>query len=157
MTGCNGRRPYKHSLAGRERGPGKELVKMLDELSEFKNFQKQFDDIAAFRILNKLPKFADEIKDSGTVAKITIKGRSFYGISSGLSPESIALRRRWFKLIKFIPPRRHLGRARFLNHAEAHALINAYEVMGTLAKKVTLLLIERLSLSVGVPPPCAST
>jgi deoxycytidylate deaminase len=38
----------------------------------------------------------------------------------------------------FVPPRNHLGRMRFMNHAEAHALIAAHEMLGTLPSKVTI-------------------
>jgi hypothetical protein len=112
---------------------------LLDELEKLASSSSvQFGEIAKFRKLNNLPEFIQSVDTTGTVAKVEIGKKTFFGISSKLSPKSLPLRRKWFELLNFNPPRKHLGNARFLSHAEAHALINAFEDIGYLPKKITI-------------------
>ena len=110
-----------------------------EELKNIKRL-KGFEGIKKYREEKKLPEFKADVSETGTVASVEIEGKTYFGLSSRLSPESLPLRRKWFDIInkKLVPPREHLGRLRFLNHAEPHALMNIYEKTKVLPKKVTL-------------------
>jgi hypothetical protein len=113
---------------------GDDLIRFLDDFLITKNF----DDIASFRVAKKISAFNQLDGATGTVAKIEIDGKPFFGINSGLSPDSLPLRRKWFEIVEFKPPRKHLGRARSLNHAEAHAIMEAHEYLKHLPSELTL-------------------
>jgi MafB19-like deaminase len=117
---------------------GAELIVKLEELL----VRIRFKDIEEFRILKNLPKFAEKIPSSGTVAKIEIEGKSFFGINSKLSPDTLFLRKKWFNKISWVPPKKimplKINQAQSLLHAEGHALMNAFEEIGELPEKLTL-------------------
>ncbi|MCB9225919.1 MAG: deaminase [Chitinophagales bacterium] len=119
-----------------------QIQEFVDEIKVVKNIKLHYDDIVNFRKLKKIPKYILEDGASGTVAKIEINGKNFFGINSSFVPESISLRKKWFDKISWVPPKKsvpkHLGYTQSLTHAEAHSLIEAFEEMGSLPKKVIM-------------------
>lgn len=105
---------------------------------------KQYKKIELFRQRAGLPPYA--INSGDTVANIVVEERNYFGVNSTITKESkIAsreLRQKWLKKIKWVPPKKkipqHLGQAQSLTHAEAHALIRAYERQGSLPETVIM-------------------
>jgi len=104
-----------------------------------------YADVAEFRRRAGLQPFSEDSGD--TVARVVVNGNAYHGVNSGITETSRAatkpLRQRWFEDIDWVPPKtrqpRHLGHAQSLTHAEAHALIRAYERNGrSLPSRVTM-------------------
>ncbi len=103
-----------------------------------------FDDIAAFRQRAGLQPFSEASGD--TVARVVVNGRAYHGVNSTITEASKAaskpLRQRFFNEIQWVPPKTkqplHLGHAQSLTHAEAHALMRAFERQGSLPKQLTM-------------------
>jgi hypothetical protein len=115
-----------------------DAVKFLDELLSLKNY----DEITEFRKLKNLPEFLAAEGKTGTIAKVEIGGKNYFGINSSLSKESMALRKKWFSKITWVPPKKNIPRVishtQSLLHAEAHSLILAFEELGQLPSRVIL-------------------
>lgn len=87
-------------------------------------------------------------QDKNTVALVEIDGKSFLGVNSKVVKangevfqNSLDLRKQTLKEIQDnmgLFQGKHLGHARFLNHAEAHSLIRAKQRFGILPKEVTI-------------------
>lgn len=81
-----------------------------------------------------------------TVANITVNDTTYFGVNSSITPDSKEdtkeLREQWLRKIQWVPPKKtapkHLGYAQSLTHAEANALMNAYEAEKALPKKITM-------------------
>ncbi len=103
-----------------------------------------FEDIAAFRQRAGLQPFSEASGD--TVARVVVNGRAYHGVNSTITEASRAaskpLRQRFFEMIDWVPPKarqpEHLGHAQSLTHAEAHALMRAFERQGSLPKQLTM-------------------
>jgi hypothetical protein len=119
-----------------------ELVRYLDEVVLSKQALSKIEGLNDYRRKNKLPLYNFKDGATGTIAKIEVNGKSFYGINSSFTPDSLILRRKWFDKIKWVPPKKtqplHLGHAQSLTHAEAHSLMSAIEELGKLPLKVTM-------------------
>lgn len=105
------------------------------------------DDIAAFRKKKGLPKYVPQNKSTGTVTRIEINNTRYYDRNSGLEgyTRSIGSRREWLRRLKEddrLDHIDHLGQqdARFLNEAEADALIQAFEAGEVLPKRIVMVL-----------------
>ncbi len=105
------------------------------------------------RVYNEIEQYRQEIglgpytiESGNTVASINLDGERIFGVNSTITKESQeatkALRQKWFEKIQWVPPKKkqplHLGHAQSLTHAEAHALINAFENRESLPKKLTM-------------------
>lgn len=129
-------------VANKMNGLKKSLAEGIEEILDGMSTEKHFVDIAEFRELKNLPKYIKENGATGTVAKVQIEGKIFYGLNSGASPESLVIRKKWFDKIQWVPPKKtqpvKISQAQSLLHAEGHALINAFEEIGELPEKLTL-------------------
>jgi hypothetical protein len=87
------------------------------------------EEIKQYRIANNLPEYSQGNEGTGTVAEVTVNGTAYYGRSENLGCLSIAQQEYWFNRMKsegYLTGRATLASAAFLRHAEAHALVNAY-------------------------------
>ena len=100
--------------------------------------------IAKFRRMAGLGPYS--IDSGNTVALISVDDNMFFGVNSGITEQSKLatreIRNKWLKEVNWTPPKkyapRHLGQALSLTHAEAHALIRAYESLGKLPEVITM-------------------
>ncbi|MCY7993386.1 T7SS effector LXG polymorphic toxin [Bacillus haynesii] len=105
---------------------------------------KGYEKLKRFREIAGLKPYS--VNSGDTVASVTIKNRTHFGVNSTITKESQKatreLRQKWLKEVQWVPPKKstpkHLGHAQSLTHAESHALIRAYERHGSLPKKVTM-------------------
>ena len=104
-----------------------------------KHIQDEIDEIMDFRSSALLPEFSQDA-DTGTVARIVLGGEVFHGTSAGLDPPNYSLRNKRRQEI-FDRLRTEFGlkvpddlsqNAMFLGHAEAEAMLLAYDHFGRL-------------------------
>jgi hypothetical protein len=101
--------------------------------------KEEIDKLMDFRATALLPDFAQDA-DAGTVARITLGGEEFHGTSAGLDPPNYSLRNeRRQKIYKELIAKFGLKDtgptsqdAMFLGHAEAEAMLLAYDHFGRL-------------------------
>ncbi|NJO03818.1 MAG: hypothetical protein HC880_21045 [Bacteroidia bacterium] len=101
-----------------------------------------FEEIAEYRRRNNLPE-AGQDTERGTVALSMGDGQKFYGTNSNLVTDALDIedRRVWFDLLKGqgkLKDLSNLGQAQFLSHAEAASLINAFNQVKSLPKKMEI-------------------
>jgi len=105
---------------------------------------KQYADIADYRKTEGLPAFDPANGETGTVAKVVSDGKASYGENTSLRSKGFELRKRGFELIKHrYPKAKSWSQVNFLTHAEAHALLEAWQ-SGNLGKNVSMF-VDRLT------------
>lgn len=128
---------------------GSSQMRFTDRIAKSEELQDNiskygYDEIKKFREQSGFQLYSDESGD--TVAMIEIEGQKFFGVNSSISKESQEatkkLRQKWFKKVNWVPPKKnapkHLGHVQSLTHAESHSLIEAYEKLGKLPEKLTM-------------------
>ncbi len=114
----------------------------IDEMA--KTILEKRAKIARFREIAGLQPYSEDSGD--TVAMTEVGGHAIFGVNSSITKESHEatkeLRQKWFKMVKWCPPKKkepkHLGHVQSLTHAESHALIRAYERLGKLPKRIIM-------------------
>ena len=99
-----------------------------------------------YRLRHGLPQYIQEIGATGTVARIRVKGKSFFGAAGdegAWANVPLARRQEYLELLQnagFLGKNKTLNRVRSLNHAEAMSLMKAIDVLGpgNLGKKLTI-------------------
>jgi len=111
---------------------------------------ENLDEIANFRKRNNLPEYKASDAQTGTVARVSLQEKTFYGVNSGfnrLYTLSLEERRALFntlkqkgKLIDLKTGQQlsNLSEAQFLSHAEAEALIKAKKAGIVFPKEIDL-------------------
>ncbi|MBV9931284.1 MAG: hypothetical protein JO013_10105 [Alphaproteobacteria bacterium] len=106
--------------------------------------QAEFAEIANYRKEAAYPKFVRNDSETGTVARLSLRGETFYGTNSTLDPGVYSLpkgtRRELLEQIRKSAglKAKNLAQAQFVSHAEAEALIQAYRRFGALPEVVEL-------------------
>jgi hypothetical protein len=89
---------------------------------------QQYADIAEFRKNEKLPVYDQANGDTGTISKLNNGSSPVWGENSGMRSSGIELRKKGFNLIKgSYPKAKFWSQVNYLTHAEAHALLQAWE------------------------------
>lgn len=89
---------------------------------------QQYADIAEFRKNEKLPVYDQANGDTGTISKLNNGGSPVWGENSGMRSAGLELRKKGFNLIKgSYPKAKFWSQVNYLTHAEAHALLQAWE------------------------------
>jgi len=98
--------------------------------------------IAEFRRSANLPAYNPDVEATGTVAMAVVGGQEFFGVNSKFSPDSVTMRKETLARIHAEGHGEGVGtllhRARELTHAEAHALMLAYNQLGDLRGTVVV-------------------
>ncbi len=103
---------------------------------------KRYDELAAQRKAAGYPPYREN--GPGTAAMVQLNGETFHGTNSKLDPGNYALpieaRRRLVDRLReeFGLAAKHLGEAEFVSHAEAEALLRAFEHFGSLPEVVEI-------------------
>lgn len=112
------------------------------EVRDAQYAKDRFDELADHRTTAGYPVYRENAP--GTVAMVQLNGKTFHGISSGLDPANYSLpveaRRRLVERLrdKFGLTAKHLGEAEFVSHAEAEALLRAFDHFGALPEVVEI-------------------
>ncbi|QDT36048.1 polymorphic toxin-type HINT domain-containing protein [Stratiformator vulcanicus] len=105
---------------------------------EVNGIPRGFQDIDSFRSRNGLSPFDPSDPASGTVARISVNGKTFYGVNGASSQIPPSIRR------GFADAAGTNRRARALHHAEAQALMEASgEIISSARKNITIFVDRR--------------
>ena len=105
---------------------------------------QRHDELAAHRKASGHPPYSKSGAGAGTAAMVQLNGKTFHGANSTLDPGNYALpveaRRRLVNRLReqFGLAAKHPGEAEFVSHAEAEALLRAFEHFGSLPEVVEI-------------------